>query len=551
FEAAADGAIKALWIACTNPAQSMPDQAMVRRALERCEFIVLQEAFSTTATAPYADLLLPATTWGEKDGTVTNSERRISRVRAAVPAPGQARDDWAIAVDFARRLEQRLPARRADGATLFPYADAESVWNEHRQSTRGRDLDITGLSYPALEAQPQQWPCPEGATSGQARLYEDGRFATPDGRARFVAPAYRPVAEPRDARFPFSLTTGRLRDQWHGMSRSGTLGRLFGQAPQPSVDVHPQEMARRGWSEGALVHVTSRRGSILLPLRASDEVAPSQAFVAMHWGEEFASGRAAAGALLAGVNALMPSAHCPQSKQPELKHAAVKLLKAELPWHLVAAAWLPQGEALVAQQQLRALMPAFDYAHCVPFGREGSDIVSADAPARVGVLLRAAAQQPASNELMTQIERVLGIAGAQVLRYADARRGQRRAMRLHAAAELDAATLDAFLLAGDAGAATWVLGLLQDGQPARPFGQALLNGRASPPAAVKPRAPQVCNCFDVSQSAIVDALAACHGSAEARLAQLQQRLSCGTQCGSCLPAVRALVAEHQPRLEVA
>jgi assimilatory nitrate reductase catalytic subunit len=146
FQAAADGEIKALWIACTNPAQSMPDQATVRRALERCEFVVLQEDFATTATAAYADLLLPASTWGEKEGTVTNSERRISRVRAAVPAPGQVRDDWAIAVDFAQRLETRLPARRADGASLLPYASAEAVWNEHRETTRGRDLDITGLS---------------------------------------------------------------------------------------------------------------------------------------------------------------------------------------------------------------------------------------------------------------------------------------------------------------------------------------------------------------------------------------------------------------------
>jgi assimilatory nitrate reductase catalytic subunit len=557
FEAAADGAIKALWIACTNPAQSMPDQAMVRRALERCEFVVLQEAFATTATAAYADLLLPATTWGEKDGTVTNSERRISRVQAAVPAPGQARDDWAIGVDFARRLETRLPARRAGGASLFPYPSAEAVWNEHRESTRGRDLDITGLSYAALESAPRQWPCAEGAITGRTRLYEDGRFATADGRARFVAPAYRTVAEPRDARYPFSLTTGRLRDHWHGMSRSGTLGRLFGHAPQPSVDVHPQELARRGWNDGALVHVTSRRGSIVLPVRASDEVPPSQAFIAMHWGEEFASGSGSAGARLAGVNALMPSAHCPQSKQPELKHAAIKLLKAELPWQLMAAAWLPQVEALAAQQRLRALMPAFDYAHCVPFGREGPDAsddrdTAANAAiGRVGLLLRAAAQTPASDELLAQIERVLGITGAQVLRYADARRGQRRAMRLHAAADLNAATLDAFLLAGDAGAAGWVLELLQGGQPARPFGQALLNGRASPPAAVARRAPQVCNCFDVSRSTIVDVLAGCHGNADARLAQVQQRLSCGTQCGSCLPAVRALVAQHTPALALA
>ena len=133
FQAAADGEIKALWIACTNPAQSMPDQATVRHALERAEFVVVQEAFVTTATARYADLLLPATTWGEKEGTVTNSERRISRVRAAVPAPGAAdtapRHDWAIATGFAQRLERAL-GRKAD--TLFPYPTAESVWNEHR-----------------------------------------------------------------------------------------------------------------------------------------------------------------------------------------------------------------------------------------------------------------------------------------------------------------------------------------------------------------------------------------------------------------------------------
>jgi assimilatory nitrate reductase catalytic subunit len=546
FEAAADGAIKALWIACTNPAQSMPDQATVRRALQRCEFVVLQEAYATTATAQFADLLLPASTWGEKEGTVTNSERRISRVRAAVPAPGDARADWAIAVDFAHKLEARLPAKRA--TTLLPYTHAESIWNEHRESTRGRDLDITGLSYTDLELAPQQWPCPAGADQGRARLYEDGRFATSDGRARFAAPAYRRVAEPRDARYPFSLNTGRLRDQWHGMSRSGTLGRLFGHAPEPCVEIHPQELARRGWSDGALVHVTSRRGSILLPVRGSDDVAPSQAFIAMHWGEEFLSGRASAGATLAGVNALMPSDCCPQSKQPELKHAAVKLLKAELPWHLVAAAWLPEADAMTAQRRLRALMCSFAYAHCVPFGHEPGP------RGTVGVLLRAAAQEPASDALLGEIEALLAIAGSKVLRYADVRKGQRRAMLLTAIDGRDAggAALDAFMLAGDAGAASWVLTLLKDSLPARAFGQALLSGRASPPRAVPQRAPQVCNCFDVGRDTIVDALATCSGNADARLVQLQRRLQCGTQCGSCLPALRTLVAQYaQPENAVA
>ncbi len=203
FQAAADGEIRALWIACTNPAQSLPDQATVRRALERAEFVVVQEAFSTTATCAYADLLLPATTWGEKTGTVTNSERRISRVRPAVPAPGQARHDWAIAVEFARRLQDRL---RPQGASLFPYdtggaeAGAEAIWNEHRETTRGRDLDITGLSWALIDMQgPQHWPFPEGAAQGRARLYEDGVFPTPDGRARFAAAPWKPVAEPRSA----------------------------------------------------------------------------------------------------------------------------------------------------------------------------------------------------------------------------------------------------------------------------------------------------------------------------------------------------------------
>ena len=534
FQAAADGEIKALWISCTNPAQSMPDQASVRRALERCEFVVLQEAFSTTATAAYADLLLPATSWGEKDGTVTNSERCISRVRAAVAAPGEARHDWAAAVDFAQRLEARLPPRALRAGTLFPYATAESVWLEHRESTRGRDLDITGLDYASLERAPRQWPCPEGQTSGHARLYEDGVFPTPDGRARFADMPWRALAEPRDARYPISLTTGRLRDQWHGMSRTGTLGRLFGHASEPSVDVHPQELARRGWEDGALVHVTSRRGSIVLPVRSSTAVAPAQAFIAMHWGEEFVSGSAAAGARLAGVNALMSSAYCPQSKQPELKHAAVKLLKAELPWQLLAAAWLAENKALQAQQSLRELMPAFAYAHCLPFGREPH------VRGVVGLLLRAAAYEPVPSELLAKIEGALGLQGPEVLRYVDKKRGQHRVMRVVPGLAGDA-RLDAFLLGGDIRAEAWVKALLTEELPAQAYGRALLQPGAKAPTSITPRGKQVCTCLDVSEDRIVATLAASTGSAETRLAQLQAALQCGTQCGSCVPALRVLV----------
>ena len=531
FQAAADGKIKALWIACTNPAQSMPDQTTVRRALERAEFVVVQEAFATAATCDWADLLLPASTWGEKDGTVTNSERRISRVRAAVPAPGLARHDWQIAVNFAQRLETRL---RPGQPTLFPYPDAESIWLEHRASTRGRDLDITGLSYAMLEQQgPQQWPLREGDTTGQVRLYEDGVFPTPDGRARFAALPFVPLAESRESRYPFSLTTGRLRDQWHGMTRTGTLGRLFGHVAEPVVQLHPQDMARRGLSAGDLVHVTSKRGSIVVPVQPSHELGLSQAFMAMHWGSEYLSGVSSSGEALAGVNALTTSAHCPASKQPELKHAAVKVLKADLPWTLLGMAWLPDAQALSAREDLRALMAQFAFASCVPFGRE-----------RTGVLFRAAAHEPPETAVIERIEALLGLDTPDALRYADPRLGQRRTARLEGHGENR--QLDGFVLAGDTRAEVWLKPLLEGEQPAGAYGRLILMPGAKAPVAVPAPSRQVCTCFNIRESAIQEQLQHSSGTEDERLATLQGSLACGTNCGSCLPELRRLVREQLP-----
>jgi assimilatory nitrate reductase catalytic subunit len=538
FQAAADGEVKALWIACTNPAQSMPDQATVRRALQRAEFVVVQEAFASAATCDFADLLLPATTWGEKEGTVTNSERRISRVRAAVPAPGEARHDWSIAVDFARRLE---PLLRPGQPTLFPGASPESLWNEHRESTRGRDLDITGLSYAMLEAAPQQWPLPEGAASGKVRLYEDGVFPTADGRARFAAVAYVPVAEARVSHYPFSLTTGRLRDQWHGMTRTGTLGRLFGHVAEPAVQMHAQDMARRGLKEGELVQVSSQRGAIVLPVQASAEVALSQAFIAMHWGPEFLSGRSSTGEPLAGVNALTTSAYCPTSKQPELKHAAVRIVRAELPWTLLGMAWLPEDDLQAAREALRALMPHFSFAACVPF----SSPAPMDAPPgqnRTGLLFRAAQAQAPEAGLVHQIEQALGLCGPDALRYVDPRKGQHRTMkRVHAGEDTH---LDGFLLAGDTRAQAWIKTLLQDQLPAQAYGRQLLAPGAQAPVALPSRGKQVCSCFNVTDEAISDCLTdSTGGSPDERLASLQVRLKCGTNCGSCIPELKRLVRQ--------
>ena len=567
FQAAADGEIKALWIACTNPAQSMPDQATVRRALQRAEFVVVQEAFATAETCAYADLLLPATTWGEKTGTVTNSERRISRVRTAVPAPGEARHDWAIAVQFAHQLEARL---RPGQPTLFPYttdhADqgAQAVWNEHRESTRGRDLDITGLSWTLLEsAGPQQWPCPANLTDsgnddnsattlptrtrdiGKARLYEDGIFPTADGRARFAAHAWQPTAEQRESRYPFSLTTGRLRDQWHGMTRTGTLGRLFGHVAEPCVQLHPHDMERRQLKNGDLVHVTSKRGSIVVPVQADATVGLSQAFMAMHWGSEFLSGCSSTGERLAGVNALTTSAFCPTSKQPELKHAAVKVLKAELPWTLLAMAWLPADSAQDVREALAALMaqfPLFQFTSCVPFSNNTP--LNEPGRERMGVLLRAAAHEPPPDAVIERIEALIGLATADTLRYADQKRGQRRAARL--VRHGNATMLEAIVLAGDTSAEGWLKTLLQEELPAQSYGRLLLVPGAKAPVAVQSRGKPVCTCLNVTDAAITTELAQCHGTDADRLAQLQGKLRCGTNCGSCLPELRRMVRSTGP-----
>jgi assimilatory nitrate reductase catalytic subunit len=291
-------------------------------------------------------VLLPASGWAEKEGTVTNSERRISRVRAALQPPGEARADWAIAVDFAQRLRSLLGRRIA-----LDYRSPEEIFNEHRETTRGRDLDITGLSYSLLERDgPQQWPYPENARSGATRLYGDGVFPTPSGRARFIATEYLPPAEEPDAQYPLRLTTGRLRDQWHSMTRTGLVARLFSHSPAPEVVVHPSVLEEQSLAEGALVRITSRRGSAVMKLSASSDMRPGDAFIAMHWGARYTSG--------AGTNALTLPAIDPYSKQPELKHAAVAIEGFAAGWRGVFS-----GLASVELQRAAAsVMGRFDYA---------------------------------------------------------------------------------------------------------------------------------------------------------------------------------------------
>lgn len=528
FDAVLAGEIKIIWIVCTNPAQSMPEQNLIRAALNKAELVIVQEAYSTTATVPYADILLPATTWAEKSGTVTNSERRITRVNPALDKPGETKHDWEIATLFARKLEVLM----GKTTSIFPYETPEQVWNEHRESTRGRDLDITGLSYEILETVgAQQWPYAEGASQGKLRLYEDGIFPTSSGRASFVNTVYQPVKDKVDARHPFQLNTGRLRDQWHGMSRTGTVAQLFAHAAEPGIAMTKQDMERRQLKNGDLVHVTNKRGSQIFAAQESDEMRAGQVFVAMHWGEEYISGRGHSENAAYGVNTLTSPAIDPSSKQPELKAAAVKIVKAELPWRFVAFAWAEPEQVFQLQQALRPFMRQFAYATCIPFGRE-----------KTGIIFRAADDVAATPELIQQIEQLFGIAGEQVLRYDDARRGNARHITVKDGA------LAAVSLAGDISAEGWLKAYLTDQEPVAKLGRLLLMPSTSAPQGFAVRGKIVCNCLNVADTEINRALTLMGGTSDSTpdelLAGLQSRLKCGTSCGSCVPELKKMIVQH-------
>jgi assimilatory nitrate reductase catalytic subunit len=303
------------------------------------------------------------------------------------------------------------------------------------------------------------------------------------------------------------------------------------------VQMNAQDMGRRLLSEGDLVHVTSKRGSILLPVQASSEVNVTQAFIAMHWGSEFLSGRSSSGERIGGVNAITTSSYCPISKQPELKHAAVKILKAELPWKLLAVAWLPEDTAHTTRSELQSLMARFEFSSCVPFGREDN---AADASTQRGILFRASASYSPEDDSLARIEALLGLNSADTLRYEDKKRGQRRTARL-VRVPSGKAKLQGFMLAGDVSAEGWIKTLLQDELDAQSYGRLLLSPGSKAPVAIQSKGNQVCSCFNVSESEITGFLKTSEGSDAEQLAELQTQLKCGTNCGSCVPQLKKII----------
>jgi assimilatory nitrate reductase catalytic subunit len=536
FEAVRTGEIKIIWIVCTNPAQSMPDQNLIRAALEKAELVIVQEAYHNTATVAYADILLPASTWPEKSGTVTNSERRISRVRAALPAIGEARHDWQIATQFAQILGRKLQREKPD----FSYADPETIWNEHRDSTTGRDLDITGLSYPLLEEHgPQQWPFPAGANAGEKRLYQNHQFETVNGRARFINCSYVATAEKITPRHPFALNTGRLRDQWHGMSRTGLVAQLYAHTPEPCIEMAAQDMQRRFIHDGDFVEVSNQRGTQILRAKASDQLKAGQTFIAMHWGEEFLSGsrrsQDQADQTLFGVNSLCNPAIDPISKQPELKHSAVKITKIDLTWQFVAYVWVDSSRILELQKALRQYYPHFAYASCVLFGRE-----------RQGIVFCAANATAVAAEFTTAIERLLGLHGEFVLQYGDAKRGTARRLLIENVPDLPPQKrIAGFALAGDIAAERWLKQLLLDEEVLTITPALLAQSKPTSESALQNDKDNqvVCTCFNIKAQQIKQDLLLRDGDEKKRLRSLQQSLRCGTNCGSCVPQLKQFVRE--------
>jgi len=301
------GEVGLFWVAATNPAVSLPDLERVRAALLRSPFTVVQDAYYPTETAEFAHLLLPAAQWGEKTGTMTNSERMVTLCQAFRDPPGEARPDWQIFAEVGRRL---------GFAAQFPWGSAAEVFDEYKALTGGRPCDMSGLDHALLAAGPRRWPSPAGGEA-DARLYTDLRFATPDGRARFAACHSRGLAEPPDDGYPFVLTTGRLYGHWHTQTRTGRIEKIRKLHPHPFIEIHPRDAAKLDLSEGEAVEVRSRRGVARFPARITAGIAPGVLFVPMHWGSLWAEN--------AEANALTHPIACPDSGEPELKACAVAL----------------------------------------------------------------------------------------------------------------------------------------------------------------------------------------------------------------------------------
>lgn len=309
IEAVLERKIRALWIIATNPIVSFPNLHALRQALESLEFLVVQDGYHPTPTSEFAHLMLPAAMWGEKEGTYTNSERRVSKVNRAVSPPGEARADFDIFLGLAAALGVR--------DELFPgWETPADAFEEWKRVSAGRLCDYSGMTYPAIELHGGlQWPFAAGATQPREarRLYPDGRFQTDDGRARLIPVQWEPFPEQPDAQFPFVLNTGRTVEHWHTRTKTGNVPILERLSPAAWVEMNPRDARRLRLKPRDRVDVVSRRGTVAgVELRVTETVAPGQVFVPFHYAE-------------ANANAATQSAFDPISREPNYKQSAVRV----------------------------------------------------------------------------------------------------------------------------------------------------------------------------------------------------------------------------------
>ncbi|WP_106477386.1 nitrate reductase [Phytohalomonas tamaricis] len=507
FDAIERGEIQALWVMATNPAVSMPDANRVRRALAKCPLVIVSECMTGTDMMKYADIVLPATSWSEKDGTVTNSERRISRQRGLMTPPGEAKNDWWTLCEVAKRL---------GFADAFTYQHPHEIFDEHARLSgfentqeHGRRLfDISGLvglgreGYDAIK--PIQWPVTAQAPGGTARLFEDGRFITPNGLARLVpVRAQAPQQQLTDAT-PLRLNTGRIRDQWHTMSRTSRAPRLMNHRAEPYIDVHPDDAHKVGVVEGGLGRLNNAQGEYVARIRLATAQRRGEVFVPMHWNDQF-TGRARMGALIEAVVD-------PVSGQPESKHGAVQLAPFAARWE----ACLMLAEETNERSAAR-VKAAVDYwaripmANCQRLQMAGSETLDWSVFCRD----------------------VLG--SAPTLWCEDTRQGTFRAAAL------------------ENGRLKWWLAVAPPaGLPAlnwldERFGEEAIDADArrrllaGSEAGGEDTGPVVCSCHQVGQKTITKAIQEGANSVES----LGERLCCGTQCGSCIPELKTLIQTTQ------
>jgi len=496
-----------VWIACTNPIVSLPNAKHAEAALKNAELVMVSDAYHPTDTTRFAHILFPAAGWAEKEGCVTNSERSITHLQQALPAAGLSRPDWKITADFALRLGRYL---NCDWQHAFAYEKSEDVFREHCALTRNMDIDISGLSYGILDQYgPQQWPYPEGARPGQEkRLYADGLFETADRNARFIALTYRPVAEPTDDDYPLSLTTGRVRDQWHTMTKTGNVPSLMQHLPVPSLQIHPDDAEKRGIGEEDLVRTFSRRGEAIVPVQINRDIRTGLVFLPMHWGSMTArSGRA---------NSLTQAVVDPVSKQPEFKHSAVQV-------ELFEPAW--RGMMLMIGSKLelgREMIKGYTYG-----------VVSCAGSDHPVTSIDLACSKPLKESQYKRLDQLLEQGRSiETLTYSDRKHGINRKAWL-----ADGHLMAVRWVGGDINEAQWLRKLMLEGRDVgelRPY----LLAPGGPINKTDNKGKIICACNNVGE---LELQAAIRDGAET-LDAIKRCTMAGTGCGSCVPEIKRLLS---------